>query len=279
MKICVTGNRGFIGRALQSELQKQGFIVIGIDSWIFQREPWKEKLKDYLEKINPDVVFHVGACSNTRNNNVEEMMKLNVESTFIISDWCKGNGVPLIYSSSASVTGSIGTPETLYAWSKYIGEKYVVASGGIALRYFNVYGTDEMHKGSMASVAFQAYQKHKWGEKYYLFPKSPTRDFVYINDVVEANIYAWNRYVSLCGKWYDVGTGESRLFEDVMMIMEIPFEYHEEEKIPEKYQYMTKANPQNFMSGWTPKFSLEDGLTQYKALLRVTTFSPSLDQT
>jgi ADP-L-glycero-D-manno-heptose 6-epimerase len=274
MKICVTGNRGFIGRALQVELQKQGFIVIGIDNWIFQREPWQDKLKDYLEKINPDAVFHLGACSNTRNTNVEEMMKLNVESTFIISDWCKGNQVPLIYSSSASVTGSNGSPETLYAWTKFIGEKYVINSGGIALRYFNVYGTCEMHKGLMASVAFQAYQKHKWGEKVYLFPKKPTRDFIYINDVVEANIYAWNKYDELGGKWYDVGTGESRPFEDVLNIMDIPFEYEDEDKIPENYQFLTKANPENFMSGWQAKFNLEDGVNQYKALLRITTFSP-----
>lgn len=274
VKICVTGNRGFIGKAVQLELQKQGFIVLGIDNWIFQREPWKEKLKEYLEKINPDVVFHIGACSDTRNNNLEEMMKLNVESTFIISDWCRGNKVPIIYSSSASVTGTDGTPETLYAWTKYIGEKYVLTSGGVALRYFNVYGCYEDHKSKMASVAFQAYQKNKWGEKFYLFPKNPTRDFVYINDVVEANLYAWNKYDELSGKWYDVGTGESRPFEDVLNIMEIPFEYHDEEKIPEKYQFLTKANPDNFMPGWTPKFNLEDGTTQYKALLRVTTFSP-----
>ena len=66
------------------------------------------------------------------------MMKLNVEPTFIISDWCKLNNVPLIFSSSASVEGNEGMPETLYAWSKYIGEKYVLANGGLALRYFNV---------------------------------------------------------------------------------------------------------------------------------------------
>lgn len=274
MKICVTGNRGFIGRALQIELQKQGFIVIGIDNWIFQREPWQEKLKEYLDKINPDAVFHIGACSNTRNINVGEMMKLNIESTFIISDWCKGNKVPLIYSSSASVTGTNGSPETLYAWTKFIGEKYVINSGGIALRYFNVYGTYETHKGLMASVAFQAFQKHKWGEKFYLFPKNPTRDFIYIDDVIEANIYAWNKYDELSGKWYDVGTGESRPFEDVLNIMDIPFEYHDEEKIPENYQFSTKANPDNLIPGWKAKFNLEDGITQYKALLRVTTFSP-----
>lgn len=272
MKICVTGNRGFIGRALQLEFQRQGFIVLGIDTWIFQREVWSEKLKDYLDKINPDVVFHIGACSDTQNQNVEEMMRLNVESTFVVSDWCKSNNIPIIYSSSASVEGNNGKPETLYAWSKFIGEKYVIANGGLALRYFNVYGDNELHKGKMASIALQAYQKHKWSEKVLLFPKEPKRDFVYIKDVVEANIHAWNNYQTLSGAYYHVGSGKARSFEDVLNIMQIPFEYTDESAIPENYQYFTEANIKLFMEGWFPKYDLENGLSEYKALLKVTTY-------
>lgn len=272
MKICVTGNRGFIGKALQAELQKQNFIVLGIDTWIFQKESWKDNLRDYIDKINPEVVFHVGACSDTQNKNVEEMMRLNVESTFIISDWCKEKKVPMIYSSSASVEGNNGIPETLYAWTKYIGEKYVLANGGIALRYFNVYGNFELHKGKMASIAVQSYQKHKWGEKVYLFPKSPRRDFVYVTDVVEANIHAWNNYNKLAGKYYEVGSGEARTFEDVLNIMNIPFEHTEEDAIPENYQFFTQAKSENFMEGWMPRFNLEKGLGEYLALLKVITY-------
>jgi ADP-L-glycero-D-manno-heptose 6-epimerase len=271
MKICVTGNRGFIGKALQVEFQRQDLVVLGIDTWIFQREPWQEKLKEYLDKINPDVIFHVGACSDTQLKDVKEMMKLNVESTFIIADWCKTQNVPLIYSSSASVEGNSGTPETLYAWSKYIGEKYVISSGGIALRYFNVYGSYEAHKGNMSSVAYQAYTKHKWGEKVMLFPKEPKRDFVYVTDVVEANLHAWSKYDSLKGNYYHVGSGQARTFEDVLNIMQIPFEYYEESKIPENYQFFTEANKDKFMEGWLPKYDLEKGLDEYKALLKITT--------
>lgn len=271
MKICVTGNRGFIGRALQLELQRQNFIVLGIDTWIFQKDNWAENLKTYLDKINPDAIFHVGACSDTQNTNVEEMMKLNVHSTFIISDWCKQNNVPIIYSSSASVEGNTGSPETLYAWSKYIGEKYVLANGGIALRYFNVYGDFELHKGKMASIAIQAYQKHKWGEKVFLFPKSPKRDFVYVKDVVEANIHAWNNYKKFSGNFYHVGSGEAKLFEDVLNIMNIPFEYTPEDSIPENYQFFTEAKMEHFMEGWKPNYPLEKGVLEYLALLKVTT--------
>lgn len=274
MKICVTGNRGFIGKALQLELQKQGFIVLGIDTWIFEKGDWRFNLKDYISKINPEVVFHVGACSDTQNKNVSEVMKLNVESTFIISDWCKANNIPLIYSSSASVEGNQSIPETLYAWSKYVGEKYVLANGGLALRYFNVYGHYELHKGKMSSVALQAYQKNKWGDKVSLFPKYPQRDFVYITDVVEANIHAWNNYKNLYGKYYHVGSGKARTFEEVMNCLKIPFEYTEETEIPENYQFFTEAKQEHFMEGWNPKFQLEEGLEEYLAHLKVFTFHP-----
>ena len=272
MKICVTGNRGFIGKALQLELQRQNFIVLGIDTWIFQKGIWRENLKNYLDKINPDVVFHVGACSDTQNQDVEEMMRLNVETTFIVTDWCKSKNVPIIYSSSASVVGNEGNPETLYAWSKYIGERYVVSNGGVALRYFNVYGNYELHKGKMASIAVQSFQKHTQGQKVYLFPKEPKRDFVCITDVVEANIHAWNNYKNLCGKEYEVGSGNARTFEDVLNVLEIPFEYTTEEEIPKNYQFFTKADPTKFMEGWTPKFDLEAGLGEYKTQLQGITF-------
>lgn len=271
MKICVTGNKGFIGKALQNELEKiENLVVVGIEDWIFDREPWQPRLKEYIEKLNPDAVFHVGACADTTNNNVNFMMTRNVESTMILADWCRNNQKPIIYSSSAAVEGTHGHPETLYAWSKYLGEKYVLSCGGIALRYFNVYGSSESHKGKMSSVAFQAYRKHKWGEKMLLFPKKPHRDFVYVNDVVSANIHAWENYEALKGNYYHVGTSETRTFEDVLDIMEIPYEYTTEDKIPYNYQYLTQADSNKFMAGWQPKFRLEDGIEDYKGILKIT---------
>ena len=97
----------------------------------------------------------------------------------------------IIYSSSAANEGSgNGIPNNIYGWSKLLAENYGIAKGGdfIALRYFNVYGPGEEHKGKMASMAYQAYKK---GEVY-LFPGGPTRDFIYIEDVVKANITAVN---------------------------------------------------------------------------------------
>jgi len=274
IKICVTGNNGFIGRALQKELLKKGIIVLGIDKWIFEREPWAKNLTEYLEKLNPDAVFHVGACSNTQNNDLNEVLKLNVESTHLITDYCKSNSKPLIYSSSAAIYGTDGHPNTLYSWSKYVGEKYVLSNGGVALRYFNVYGCEEEHKGRMASIAFQSFQKHKWGEDVFLFPGQPKRDFIYIDDVVSANIFAWDNYKNCAGKYYDVGTGESRTFEDVLDIMQIPYKYLGDSDIPANYQFSTKANPEMFLPGWEAKVNLEEGIRRYKALLKITTFYP-----
>lgn len=271
IKICVTGNKGFIGKALQNRLESMGHIVVGIEKWIFERETWQEKLYDYLDNLSPDVVFHVGACSDTQNKDLKQMFELNTESTAIIADWCEFKSVPLIYSSSASVYGTNNAPETAYAWSKFLGEKFVNKCGGVSLRYFNVYGNYEIPKGKMSSIACQSYLKHIHGENVYIFPHNPKRDFVYIEDVVDANIHAWSNFDSLKGGWYEVGSGEPKSFEDVLNIMNIPFEHTNELEIPKNYQFYTKADPIKFMPNWTPKYTLEKGLREYIDLLKVST--------
>ena len=134
---------------------------------------WGEKLLQILESMNYDAVFHVGACSDTLETNVDYMMTRNYESTKIIMDWCVKNNKPMIYSSSAANYGTNNLyPSNLYGWSKYVGEGYVISNGGIALRYFNVYGPGEEDKGKMASVAYQMFIKNTKGEKITLFPKN-----------------------------------------------------------------------------------------------------------
>jgi len=129
IKACVTGSNGFIGRAMFNELENQGVTPIALEKWIFERARWQDRLVEYLHDMQPEVVFHIGACSDTQNFNVNEMMKLNVEATIIIADWCEFKKVPLIYSSSASIYGTKGTPETLYSWSKFLGENHVKSVG------------------------------------------------------------------------------------------------------------------------------------------------------
>lgn len=269
-KICVTGDKGFIGRALKNELERLGYIVLGLESWIFDRVRWQDRLHEYLVNLSPDVVFHVGACSDTLSTDVNNMMKLNVESTHIISDWCQYKGIPFVFSSSASVYGNGQHPENLYAWSKYMAEQYVTKCGGISLRYFNVYGMDERAKGNMASMIYQIFEKNKNGEEIKLFPNKPTRDFVYVKDVVSANIFAWKFYSQLKGSYYDVGTCESRSFEDICNALNVKYTYTSEENVPKGYQMFTEADQRKLMIGWHADYNLEKGIEDYLHALRLT---------
>jgi len=263
-KVIVTGTRGFIGLNLMKELNKLGYLTHGFDDSYLLHENWEEKLLLTLNSLNYDAVFHVGACSDTLEQDVNYMMVRNYESTKIIADWCNKNNKPLIYSSSAANYGINNRyPSNLYGWSKYIAEDYVRLNGGIGLRYFNVYGPGEENKGKMASVAYQMFQKFKNNEKIKLFPLKPKRDFVYVKDVISANLYAIKNYDSLSGKFYDVGCGNARVVEDILGLMDIEYDYHHESSIPKGYQFYTCSDKNNWMKGWEPKYQLEDGIMDY----------------
>jgi ADP-L-glycero-D-manno-heptose 6-epimerase len=262
-KILITGVEGFIGRNLVNTLKEEYQILTFNESDL--DKDWKAILKSIFED---DIVgvFHVGACSDTLEQDVNYMMLLNYEVTKYITDLCYQYHIPLVYSSSAANYGVNGEyPSNLYGWSKYAGEGYVTAYGGIALRYFNVYGPGEEDKGRMASVAYQMYKRNQNGEDIKLFPKKPLRDFVYVKDIVNANIYAFrNCYEKLlAGDWYEVGSGEARGFEDKLDIMGIPYTYHPESMIPKGYQFYTCSNPNQWMEGWIPQYNLESGLKDY----------------
>lgn len=262
MRILITGTQGFIGRNLLDQLK--GHDILEINEDIFDTNDWIVELNNKLHEFNPEVIFHVGACSDTLEQNANYMMTRNYEFTKRLSDWSKLAKIKLIYSSSAANYGTNNTyPSNLYGWSKYVAEQYVVLNGGIGLRYFNVYGPKEAHKGRMASVAYQMLEKHKNGQKIKLYPNKPHRDFVYVKDVVDANIHAMENYDSLSSDWYEVGSGQARTFEDVLDILNIPYTYTSESEIPVGYQFYTKSNPDKWMSGWYSKWNLELGLEDY----------------
>lgn len=260
-KVLVTGSKGFIGRNLVKALQPE-YRVFTFDEDDLDRD-WKLVLHSIFDE-GIDCVFHVGACSDTLEQDVNYMMLLNYEVTRYITNLCYEHIVPLIYSSSAANYGiNEQYPSNLYGWSKYAGEGYVVSKGGVALRYFNVYGPGEEDKGHMASVAYQMYKRHQNGDEIKLFPNNPQRDFVYIEDVVAANLFAFKMYHRVSGNWYEVGSGDARGFEDKMDIMGIPFTYHPESAIPEGYQFYTCSDNYMWMKGWFPEYSLEEGLREY----------------
>lgn len=268
-KILVTGHKGFIGKRIFKEYENRiSTHLRGLDSDYLSNDNWDNILINFLNDFNPEVIYHVGACSNTLEKDANYMMIRNYESTKIITDWAKRNHAKLIYSSSAASYGiNDRYPSNLYGWSKYVAEKYVIQNGGIALRYFNVYGPGEEHKKKMASVAYQMYLKNRAGVDVKLFPNKPKRDFIYIEDVVSANKYALENYDNFKGNFYDVGSGVARPFEDVLNILGIKYTYENEDVIPEGYQFYTSSDVTKFMPFWRPKYTLEDGLKEYKKYL------------
>lgn len=262
-KVIVTGSKGFIAKNLLKEIVGKYDLML-IDEDIFDDLDWVMNLSNKLREFIPNIIFHIGACSDTLETDVNYMMTRNYEFTRILSDYCYDFNCKMIYSSSAANYGTNELyPSNLYGWSKYVGEQYVIKNGGIGLRYFNVYGPLEDHKGKMASVAYQMLEKQKQGQEIKLFPRKPSRDFVYVKDVVHANLFASEWYEDYVGKWYEVGSGENRTFEDVLDILNVGYTYHNECDIPKGYQFYTKSDKTKWMYGWEPKFNLEMGLKDY----------------
>jgi len=261
-RIIITGTNGFIGSNLKKELDSK-YEIIEINEDIFKNTSWKDEVSKYFW-LDIEAVFHVGACSNTLEQDVNYIMLVNYEFTKHLSDLCGSKGVPMVYSSSAANYGENGShPSNLYGWSKYTAEDYVFSNGGIALRYFNVYGPGEENKGSMASVAYQMTKAKGEGKDIKLFPKKPKRDFVYVKDIVSANIHAFENFDLLNGRYYEVGSGEARTFESVLNILNIDFDYHPESSIPKGYQFYTCSLKSKWMKGWSSKWNLESGLKDY----------------
>ena len=267
-QVLVTGATGFIGSQLLESLASKDLDVAALDDHYFGADDWGAALRQVLQDTNPNTVFHVGACSDTLETDVQYMMTRNYESTKIISDWCLENGSKLIYSSSAANYGDTGSyPSNLYGWSKYVAEDYVVKSGGVALRYFNVYGPGEQDKGNMASFLYQSFVKRQKGEVVGLFPGQPLRDFIYVKDVVSANLHAQTNFEKLNGNFYEVSTGVASSFEKMLEILEVDFIYVDKTLIPKGYQYFTRGDSSKWMTDWTPRYSLEKGVLEYKEFL------------
>ena len=253
MKYLVTGHNGFIGSNLLTKLSDD---VVKLERDFLDDEDWKYKLNPLVKSV--DIIFHIGAVSDTTLQDSTEMLVYNYIFSKELFDLVQKYNKKVIYSSSAACYGDgDGIPNNIYGWSKYLTENYGMAkvSNFVALRYFNVYGPGEEHKGKMASVAYQAWEKGKFK----LFPKEPVRDFVYVDDIVSANIHAIDSPKGI----YEVGSGEARTFEDVLDNVEIKYTYHSEDKIPSWYQFYTKSDKFKWLPGWKPKYKLEDGIEKY----------------
>jgi len=257
MKVLLTGHKGFIGSNLLTELKELGHYA-----YCLERDGNFEE--NNLETIirQCDVIFHVGAISDTTLQDANKMLYYNYTISKRIFDLARKYNVKVVYSSSAANYGSgDGIPNNIYGWSKLLAEEYGMKACErfVALRYFNVYGPGEEHKGKMASVAYQAWK----AGKFKLFPGDIRRDFVYIDDVVHANIHA----ATLERGVFDVGTGQAESFNNLVSGMGISYEYHTEDKIPNWYQYFTQADKNKFMPGFSPAYKVHNGTEQYKKYL------------
>lgn len=266
----ITGNLGFIGKNLVEKIISLGHTFVGLEKTDLEKEDWQKNILSIFTSNKFDGIYHIGACSDTLEQNVNYMMFLNYEVTRFISDLAKELKIKIVYSSSAACYGTDGSnPANLYAWSKYAGEQYIKASGtGISLRYFNVFGPGEENKGRMASVAYQAYEKYyvdRTSSEIELFPLRPQRDFIHVDDVVSANIWAMEKCEA--GNVYDVGTTTPIGFEMFMDEFGIPYTYTPVESIPAGYQFHTKANPEKLIPGWSPKSEIKSRIRDYKKYL------------
>ena len=258
-KIVITGHKGFVGKNLFTQFTS----VIGID------EKYDMKyINNFLDIHNPDVVFHIGACSDTLATDIGFVMERNYLSTKWITDWCITNNKKIIYASSAAVYGFDGKkPSNLYGWSKLMGEDYVVARGGIALRYFNVYGPGELVDSHMAAVI------GKWrsqAEKNYpitiVGDGNQRRDFTHIDDIVDGLIKIAESDEKHEDAW-ELGTGNNYSLNEVYEMFKEKFNsvkvYMSEEK--GNYRETIRINDDALNRlGWQPKDQLKEYINEIK---------------
>jgi ADP-L-glycero-D-manno-heptose 6-epimerase len=244
-------------------------------------------LKQIFEK-KFDIIFHQGAISDTTELNQEEVLLTNTISFNKILNYCISNNVKLIYASSAGTYGNSKSPnivgrgerpENVYGFSKLQMDQILrsnieenVGINVVGLRYFNVFGPGEIYKRKTSSMVLQLAKQAIDNKKVRLFKYGEqSRDFVYINDVIEANLEAVNSESGI----YNVGSGVSRSFNDVVKCLEnelgykISIEYFDNPY--SFYQNNTCAELDKTKFKYSPKFSLEQGIKEYtKVILEYT---------
>jgi ADP-L-glycero-D-manno-heptose 6-epimerase len=252
--IMVTGGAGFIGSNLNAALARAGHEVILVD-WLGKEGKWRnianhtpavviapDSLEAFLASAPPiEMVFHLGAISETTATDADLVWNTNVLLPTILWRWCATNGVRLVYASSAATygDGSAGfdddlaaldtlKPRNLYGWSKHVFDQRVagaVAAGGavppqwVGLKFFNVYGPNEYHKGKMISVVKVKHDDVLAGHAPKLFRSTTPgiadgqqmRDFIWIDDVVD--VMLWLLATPHVSGLFNLGTGNARSYE------------------------------------------------------------------
>lgn len=309
--IVVTGAAGFIGSYLTGYLNQLGFHqLVLVDDFSNEKKTANLAGKKYLHKVHREQffewsqnhpglinrVFHLGARTDTTEMDYAVHKKWNLDYSKFMWLYCAGNNIPLVYASSAATygNGELGynddhtivsdlQPLNPYGVSKnefdiWALEQKTMPPFWAGLKFFNVYGPNEYHKGRMASVIFHAYNQIKDKGEVKLFRShnpyyqdgEQMRDFIYVQDVVD--ICVWLMENTPANGLYNTGTGTARTFKDLVKAIFSTLQVPEQivyidtpEDIRDKYQYFTEANMTKLLkAGYDqPFYSLEAGIKQY----------------
>ena len=309
--IVVTGAAGFIGSVLTGRLNREGFSqLILVDDFSSADKKKNLEGKTFVEKIHRDLflnwleknhesvdfMLHIGARTDTTEFDKSVFDKLNLNYSKAIWESCAQHDIPLIYASSAATYG-LGEygyrddhavveklkPLNPYGDSKNEFDKWALKQVNqppfwAGLKFFNVYGPNEYHKGRMASVIFHAFHQIEQTDSVNLFRShnpeyrdgEQLRDFVYVKDVVEVILHLMNRRPE--SGLYNLGTGKARTFHDLARAVFEAMDRHPNivfidtpEDIRDKYQYFTEADMRKLLkTGYEKPFtSLENGVDDY----------------
>jgi len=312
--IVVTGGAGFIGQNLVNELVELGYEDIVVIENNIDRSFDKHFGVQYMtvedsylwlgfNKYDIDVVFHLGARTDTMEKDEEIFKRLNFYYSLLILDLCTKNEIPLIYASSAATYGDgedgfddneppynlkplnpYGVYKNRFDYFIHVREsssqENVVPQHWYGFKFFNVYGNHEEHKGAMASVIWHLYNQIKETGEVKLFRShvdfcedgEQKRDFIHVNDVVNVLIWAYNFRKSLPSDIYNLGTGQARTYNDLAKAIfnslgkEVKISYIDTPlEIRDSYQYYTRAKMDKLCSHmlWDGFITLEEGIDLY----------------
>lgn len=315
--IVVTGGAGFIGSNILAALEERGEDALVVCDRLRANDKWRNIAKRELaDVVHPEqifefldanrghvrVVFHMGAISSTTETNADLIVANNYSLTLALWTWCTTHNVRFIYASSAATYGDGGQgfaddfstrdlarlrPLNAYGWSKHLFDRRIARKveqkqktppQWVGLKFFNVYGPNEYHKGGQQSVVSQVYTHAAAGSPFHLFKShnpnyrdgEQLRDFIWIGDCVDVMMWFLD-HPDVSGL-FNLGTGKARTFYDLAATVyralgaapQIKFRDTPPE-IRDKYQYFTEARMDRLrQAGYDKPFtSLEEGVTAY----------------
>jgi len=310
--IVVTGGAGFIGSNLVAALEARGERDLAVADRLGSGEKWRnlakrelaalvspERIDDFLDAhaVEINAIFHLGAVTSTTESDVDAIVAANVTLSLALWNWCVRHGVRFIYASSAATYGAGESgfadeqspevfarlrPLNAYGWSKHLFDRRAARLAErkqhppqwIGLKFFNVYGPNEYHKGAMRSVAAQIYPLARDGRPARLFragPEGPPRrDFVHVDDCVAMMLWFYD-HPEVSGL-FNLGSGRARSFEDLAAALfralgcEPQIEHIDmPAEVQRQYQYFTEAPLAKLRAAGykADTIPLETGVTRY----------------